>query len=155
MASFWTKLRVKLNPRAKSVGQYTKYTMDEEEFVAAVTWDLDQLRSRLRDWGYEPQKLSAAKTHHTTGQPHDLSYRRVPEEHPELAEDRRVGQEYEPNECQYHVHAFVMDSEIEVYSHYEARPDFLWPRPSLERLDTHYRPDYGEDYLKGVTDLDI
>lgn len=122
----------------------------------------DAVRALLRERGYEPQRLSAAKARPTASEPfagtdlHLLSYRRVPTDHP----DRWSLDEWRPRQCQYHVHAFDRQDGVDVYSHYELRPHPLPvadedPLTALRRARTHYRPVHGREYVRGVTDLDL
>lgn len=156
MPSVWTYLRAALNPVARRYGQYTAYALSPNEAVGAIHgFDVDDARHYLRQNGYEPQYLSAAKRHPETGQLHDLSYRRVPSKHPALIVNERLARDFRPEQCQFHVHVFDRDGSTEWFSHYEARPDLLEPSFDPTRLRTHYRPTYGQDYFQGLTDLDI
>lgn len=143
------------DPIASRFNKYTAYTIEEKEYIGTIEESIYGVRDYLIDQNYEAQRLSAAKKHHETGQPHELSYRRVPTEHPDETEGKQVETKFEPEQCQFHVHAFAIDDAFELYSHYETRPDFLSPSLELNRLQTHYRPDHGETYLLGVADLDI
>lgn len=161
MPSAWTQLRAALDPIARRYNLYTAYRVEWPEHVGTVDgMDVETARWFLDDVGYVPQFLSAAKAWPESEQPwsnddlHDLSYRRVPERHPSEAYDTEL--EYWPSGlCQYHVHVFVRDGVAYFFSHYELRPDFLRPYPSIPRLREHYRPTYGETYLRGVTDLEL
>lgn len=158
MPSVWTRLRAAADPvLRRTAGLYTAYPLHGAEHIG-TTHDLTLADARhyLRQNGYEPQYLSAAKRHPVTGALHDLSYRRVPDKHPALLVNEPLAQDYRPNACQYHAHLFRWDTgRIDWYSHYEARPDLTRPSVDLDRLRTHYRPRYGLDYFRGVTDLDI
>lgn len=155
MPTPWTELRVALNPIARRFNHYTAYRIREAERIGTMDRGVEATREYLRQQGYEPQYLSAAKKHPATGQAHDISYRRVPETHPPAADGTDVAETFAPAECQFHVHAFATGGQMELFSHYEARPDLLRPSIDLHRLKTHYRPDYGRDYLRGVTDLPV
>lgn len=155
MPTPWTELRVALDPIARRFNHYTAYRIREAERIGTTGRDVASTREYLRQQGYEPQYLSAAKRHPDTGQAHDISYRRVPESHPPAADGRDVAEKFTPEECQFHVHAFATGGQVELFSHYEARPDFFSPTWDVARLRTHYRPVYGEEYLRGVTRLEV
>lgn len=166
MPSAWTRLRLAVDPLVRPF-LYTAYRIGLDEFVGAMEPDLDidDARHYLRQNGYEPQYLSAAK--YLPGpdrQPHELSYRRVPTKHPPQAHDTRLEAEFTPESCQYHVHVFHSnDSGPLFFSHYEPRPDLFAPTFDVHRLRTHYRPtwDYPHaprfewTYLRGITDLQL
>lgn len=157
MPSPWTRLRAAVDPVVRRFGLYTAYRLHGSEHIGA-THDLtiDDARHYLRQNRYEPQYLSAAKRHPTTGAPHDLSYRRVPGKHPALVVNERLARKFKPNECQYHVHAFRWDTgRIDWYSHYELRPSPFKPHFDISRALKHYRPKYGMTYFRGMTDLDL
>lgn len=161
MPTSWTRIRARLNRFAPS-GYYTAYQIDENEYVGRLNRPMNAVRSFLRRHGYGPQRLSAAKAHPSATKPfrgdelHALSYRRIPDEHP----TEWTVSKWRPEQCQYHVHAFEHRGKIELYSHYELRP---LPSPvadersttAVERARTHYKPKYGTEYLRGVTDLDL
>lgn len=155
MPTPWTELRALANPIARLFGYYTAYPLDPNEYLGTADLTLDSALSILWRYGYQPQWLSAAKRHPETNRLHDASYRRVPNEHPKAAAGRRLVTDFEPKQCQFHVHLFELEDGVEFYSHYEARPDFVRPDISLGRLRTHYRPQWGETYLQGVTDLEL
>lgn len=156
MPSFWTRLRAFLNPLARENGFYTAYTLSQNEYVGRIHgFDVSDATGFLKQHGYEPQTLSAAKKHPETGQLHDLSYRRVPAKHPELLVHEPLCRTFRPEECQYHVHAWQTGEWMEFFSHYETRPDVFKPSFSLERIRTHYRPTYGTEYFQGITDVDL
>lgn len=154
MVSTWTRLRAAVDPIVRPYHLYTAYPLGSPEYVGTVLGSVDDVRQLLVEAGYEPQYLSAAKEHPETGQLHDLSYRRVPDEHPEEAEGTAVGT-WRPIDCQYHFHAFATADGVDGFSHYELRPDFWSPEFDVERLEIHYHPTYDDDYLRGVTDLDL
>ncbi len=155
MPSIWTKFRIAVNPIARRFNQYTAYTIRDPERIGAIQEDVPGTREYLRACGYEPQFLSAAKKHPQTGQPHDLSYRRVPDSHPPGTGDKLIAENFRPQECQFHVHAFHVADQMQLFSHYEARPDLLSPEVDISRLRTHYRPEYGQEYIRGISDLEI
>jgi hypothetical protein len=161
MPSTWTRVRARVN-RILPEPLYTAYRIGPDERVGRVSGSVDAARSLLRDSGYEPQHLSAAKARPSATTPfddddlHALSYRRIPTEHP----DEWAREDWRPDQCQYHVHAFERADGTDLFSHYELRPHLLPLRDesvttALRRLRTHYRPEYGRDYLRGVTDLDV
>lgn len=157
MPSTWTLLRAAVQPVVAPYNLYTAYPLTEKELVATIATDTSRLRSFLRTRGYEPQYLSAAKRHPATRRLHDLSYRRVPDEHPPAVEGAAL-EAWPPSACQYHVHAFEMSERMaegifSVASHYELKPDLL--PLDLERLEIHYGPRYGQEYLRGITDLTV
>jgi hypothetical protein len=142
-----------LDPYARRVGLYTAYRLTEPERLGTVTGSagLGVVVRRLRDAGYEPQWLAAAKRHPADDDRIAAgSYRRVPSRHPDV--DARLVDEWRPRDCQFHVHPFPTHDGVDLYGHYELRPDLLAPRVDLTRLRTHYRPTWGETYLRGVLD---
>lgn len=144
--SRWTRCRAAADPYTRRyLSLYTAYPLDRSEYVATVTGEIDALRTRLRAAGYTPQRLSAAKRHPETGRLHLLSMRRVPDEHPADAYGAAVAS-YPPQSCQYHLHAFPspVHGQFDVFAHYELRP--------LIHPIEHYRPTYGDTYLRGVAD---
>ena len=155
MVSLWTDIRAAADPFARRLGGYTAYRLSTMEYVGRVRYPLGvhDARDHLESKGYEPQALSAAKRHPNTGALHDLSYRRVPEEHPDGADGATIADAYDPDECQLHVHVFETAGWLEWFSHYELRPDVFRPSFSYDRLAEHFRPTPGETYLRGVTDL--
>lgn len=155
MASAWTAARAALDPLARRYGQYTAYTIPSEEFIGhAPDERIPAIRAWLRREGYGPQFLSAAKRHPETGELHELSYRRVPDEHPPAAYNSPLVEQFGARQCQLHVHAFAVPGGVDVFSHYEVRPDPFTPDVNLHRLQTHYNPTPGQ-YLTGVTDLSL
>jgi len=137
-------LRRKLNPIARRFGFYTAYVLDTREFVgklpnAPVWWQTHGYESNPSIAGIP---LSAAKIHPETNETHDISVRKVDPETPRK---------------QWHVHGWVFEDRIEIASHYEFRPDPVligdeYPTDMIERLRTHYRPEYGSEYRMGVVD---
>lgn len=155
MPSSWTRFRAFLDPIARRFGYYTSYSLSSPEYVGTLTQSLADIHYYLEQNAYQPQRLSAAKRHPDHGRLHDLSMRYVPSTHPDAAFDTPLVEDFRPEECQFHVHAFRTSYGVEVFSHYEARPDLTQPTPSFERLRTHYRPSWDETYLRGITNLDI
>jgi hypothetical protein len=98
MPSIWTKLRIAASPIARRFNQYTAYTVRDAERIGAIQEDVSGTRDYLREEGYEPQFLSAAKKHPKTSQPHDLSYRRIPDNHPPGADGKLLEEEFSPRE---------------------------------------------------------
>ena len=140
----------KLDPIARKIGFYTSYTLDEAEHIGDGK---PAIVRQLREGGYESPPtfagipLAAAKEHPETGQVHDYTFRKVDTEKPRM---------------QYHVHLWYKQSakDVEIYSHYEFRPDFKpvgeeTTGEMIERLRTHYRPVYGDDYVQGKADESV
>lgn len=131
---------VAIDPLVRRFGLYTSYKISKDEYVGQIA--SDSPRNDLEAIGYEPSPtvggvpLQAAKTHHETGDVHDLSLRKVDPENERM---------------QYHVHVW----DDEVYSHHEYRPDFQRVADEshtdrIERLKTHYRPEWDTDeYTRG------
>ena len=130
---------------ARKVNQYAAYTLSETEYIGTFEYDYQQrvnlFLSTVEDIGYEYSGLAALKYHPETGNADDGSYRKVDPENPTW---------------QWHVHIFKRDGHIEVYSHYEKRPDLTrivseTLSEMYSRLRTHYRPEYNVTYLRGET----
>lgn len=155
MPTLWTRLRAAADPITRQLGFYTAYPLTEHEYVGEADLSVSGAIHYLRQNAYRAQLLSAAKRHPNTNRLHDLSYRRVPNQHPADAAGSELVERFDPSECQLHVHGFERDGRLEFYSHYETRPDFWNPSISFTRLRTHYHPTYGATYLRGITDLDI
>ena len=146
-------------------GKYTAYQLAESEYVRTINDSLENVTVLLKKSDYERNALAAAKYHH---EPHKAldhgSYRRVPQNHPDALENQEQPAEivnhYEPEECQYHVHLWPTADGVELYSHYEVRPD-LWPvadespLEAYQRAREHYDPTAGETYVRGVSDLQV
>lgn len=114
---------------------YAAYTLGSGEHVATVEAAPAAVAAELRRRGYELSTLSALKYHWATGRPDAGSLRRVDPRDPDW---------------QWHVHLFETAAGTAVASHYELRPD---PGlAALGRMYRHYRPRYGETYLRGETD---
>ena len=135
------ELLKRLDPIARRFGGYTAYTLSTEEFVGLVS---PHKQPSLYELGYEKSptfagiSLEAAKIHPISGDTHDVSLRKIDPQN---------------TRKQYHVHIWLYDP-AEVYVHREYRPDI---RPvsgesiseMIERLRTHYKPTYGENYEQG------
>lgn len=155
MPGRWTQLRAAVDPITRQLGFYTAYALDVEEHVGSVELTTGEAQQYLRQRAYDPQYLSAAKRHPETGELHKLSTRHVPDDHPPAADGTQLAERYAPRECQFHTHWFDTAGGVDVFSHYETRPDLLRPEPSIERLRTHYRPERGSTYLRGITNLEL
>lgn len=144
----------------KHLGVYVAYQLHQME-KAGTRWTprgRQDVVQHLREHGYEYNVLAAAKRHPDDDRIDVGSYRRVPNEHPDVTAYDRGGasivEEWAPEDCQYHVHLFDTEVEglVELYSHYELRPDLFDPNFSPSRVRIHYRPTQHENYLYGVTD---
>lgn len=144
------RTKLLLDNVARKFGFYTAYELDSEEYVGTVQgmWTVQRLMQR----GYEKPptfagvSLQAAKLHPDSGDVHDISLRKVDPDNPRK---------------QWHIHLyhtgptmFVEHEELEIFSHYEFRPDFQRVGDEsygdmIERLRTHYRPEWGETYIRG------
>ena len=145
-------LLVKFDPYARKVGYYTAYTLSKDEFIGTTPYTTPGIHWYLPDSGYaQLSLLEAAKFHPETGAVHDFSYRKVDPESPRW---------------QWHIHGWLNKGEspketyYELFSHYEYRPDFRLigdesVSEAIERLRTHYRPNHGEEYLRGVACDDV
>jgi len=147
------QLKKRLNPVAKRFGYYTAYEISLKEYVGTIS-DPWQAKAELEQRGYESPptvmgiELTAAKIHPQTGNPHDVTLRRID------PDNRR---------WQWHIHMWLRDGgtvsvdHVIVFSHYEMRPDFKRidgedTAEMLGRLQIHYRPEYGTDYYQGKAD---
>jgi len=138
-----------LNPLAQRFGFYTSYELDSRELVGTTSdHTLFSIEARLRSRGYESPPtvagipLSAVKTHPEDGTSHELTLRKVDPDNPRK---------------QWHVHLWERDGVVELYSHYEFMPDLNrvageTHAERMDRLQEHYRPDYGSTYRMGVAD---
>ena len=140
-------LRRLLNPVANRFGFYTAYTLDRRERVG--TLPLSPLEWSAYGYTTNPSllgvPLSAAKIHPETDRTHDISLRKVD------PENKRK---------QWHIHVFRQGTKMEVFSHYEFRPDLnpVGDEDIVEmkqRLKTHYRPEWGDEYRLGVVDDEL
>lgn len=131
------------------LGLYAMYRLSYKEIVAEkLECSMDEVIHNLKDLGFQYHGISAAKLHPTVEKVDSCSYRLVPDEHPDTS--ARIVKEWEPEECQYHIHIFDMREFIHMFCHYELRHDIFAPSINLERTKKHYRPEYGENYLRGV-----
>lgn len=144
MTNLQTKLMAAIDPIARRLGYYTAYELDTQERVGFVNQDPITTRESLLMDGYEFSptiagvNLEAAKLHPNTGEVHEVSLRKVD------PDDERK---------QYHVHLWG-DRSTSIFSHHEYRPDVcVLDTESMteakERLETHYRPEWGETYIRG------
>jgi len=140
-------LRRLLNPVANRLGFYTAYTLDRRERVG--TLPVSPLEWSAYGYTTNPSllgvPLSAAKIHPETNKTHDISLRKVD------PQNKRK---------QWHIHVFKQGTKMEVFSHYEFRPDptTVGDEDIVEmkqRLKTHYRPEWGDEYRMGVVDSDL
>ena len=161
------ELLKRLDPIARRFGFYLSYTLDESEFIGETDIDTANVFNepenmnppfvmehdlyQYLEWiGYEQNatfagiSLVAAKQHPKTGRVHDVSMRKIDPEN-----ERK----------QYHLHYWLERSggvdTVQIASHREYRPDFKRVADEsysemYDRLRTHYRPEYGEDYERGV-----
>lgn len=120
-----------------------------EMFAKRRDYSVEETVEGLERLGYEYQGLSAIKKHPSRGILDRGSYRKVPDKHPDI--DVRITREWEPEDCQYHIHIFDTGNCIHLTSHYELCPDFFSPDINLDRIYNHYRPVYGENYIEGAT----
>lgn len=143
-------LLVKLDPIARKLGFYSAYELSSEEYLGEIKTIDDDGYGYLKyaltsEMGYEKSpklmgiRLEAAKISPHWATVHDYSYRKVDPENPRW---------------QWHIHVWENSAHSEIYSHYEYRPDVTLidgesVSEAIERLRTHYRPSWGEDYLKG------
>lgn len=143
------RTKLLLDDVARRFGFYTAYELDSDEWVGTV--EGMHVAERLRQRGYEASPsvagitLEAAKLHPDTGNVHDVSLRKVDPDNPRK---------------QYHIHMWrdstpqAIRLSGEIFSHYEFRPDFERVGDEsygdmIERLRTHYRPEWGETYIRG------
>lgn len=130
---------------------YYSYGLEKAERIGTVAvggnYGHKLIAHRLKTFGYENPPtfggipLEAAKTHPRTGHVHDYSLRRVDPEN-----EKR----------QFHVHLFVVDGVVEVFSHLELRPDFRPVageslRDAYARLQEHLSPSWGPQWGDGTT----
>ena len=156
-----------LDPTARRLfGTYLAYRQGATEYLGTIPdVDIPGARAYLSERDYERYHLAAAKYHHEPHRAVDhLSMRRVPSGHPVdvvIPHEERpaIATDYAPAQCQYHVHGWPTGDGVELYGHYELRSD-LHPVASerfdfYDRLRNHYRPDYGDTLIRGLTDLDL
>lgn len=131
---------------------YTAYDVGETEYLGTYDGSLSAFIADITERGYHYQLFAARKRHEDHGVKDSGSYARIASEHPQEATETALA-ELPPRECQYHVHPIVIDDTAEVYGHYEIHPYPWEPHWDLTRpWPRHYRPTYGETYLKGVRD---
>lgn len=144
-----------IDPIVRKVGLYTSYELHESEFVGEVPYAIPGIQYYLPENGYEKPPtflgvpLQAAKLHPETGDVHDWSYRKVDPEN---------------NRKQYHIHGWEhnikdpTEKYHEIASHWEYRPDVCRVAgetigEAIERLRTHFKPDWGtSEYQQGKMD---
>lgn len=112
---------------------YGVFTLKPAEFVGTLDVSLSEARSLLAARSYDYNTISAKKLHPADRTPDDGSYRRL---------------DPADNSKQWHVHLWDRPDRIEVYSHYELRPE-PWDPVDLRRPIDHYWPDWGETCLLG------
>lgn len=151
----WAGLMARIDPMARRVGLYTAYPLPPAELIASEPTEAVStfLHERLTPAGYHTQWLAATKYHPETGEIQDASCRRVPDTHPDI--DSRLTRNWSPDQCQFHVHLWNVGDRVEVFSHYELRPDVFRPTIDIGRLREHYRPAWGATYLPGVSDEEV
>ena len=118
---------------------YLSYGLFPDEYIGRVP-----TLTPVLDIGFEKPptfagiRLTAAKTHPDTGEVHDISLRLVDPENPRK---------------QYHLHGWE-DNGWNLYIHHEYRPD---PHridgedyaEMIGRLQIHFKPEWGEEYIQG------
>lgn len=112
---------------------YGVFTLKPCEFVGYLDVGLEEVKALLEARSYSYSPLSAKKLHPEYHLPDDGSYRRLD------PEDRSK---------QWHVHCWKHGGGIEVFSHYELRPE-PWNPIDLRRPIDHYWPEWGETCLLG------
>lgn len=112
---------------------YGVFTLKPREFVGYLDVSLSEVTSLLEARSYSYSPISAKKLHPEHRLPDDGSYRRLD------PADRSK---------QWHVHLWDRPDGIEVYSHYELRPE-PWNPLDLRRPIDHYWPEWGETCLLG------
>lgn len=117
---------------------YAVYQLDEDEYIGTVDADLDETETYLKQNGYGYQMLAAKKLHPEDERSDDGSYRRL---------------DPDDSDKQWHVHLWNTDDGVEVYSHYEYKPE-LWGPVDESRVAEHYRPD-DNTYIEGQHAEDV
>ena len=112
---------------------YGVFRLKPSEFVGSLDVDRSELIALLEARSYSYNSLSAKKLHPVDHISDDGSFRRLD------PGDRSK---------QWHVHLFERDDGIEVFSHYELRPE-PWGPIDLRRPVDHYWPEWGETCLLG------
>lgn len=157
------QLRLTAANRLASWLPYTSYAVDEREYLGTFDGTLDECVDELLDRGYHYQLLAATKQHAERDHIDSGSFARIPNSHPYIARGTGLG-DRSPGECQYHVHLFELDDEIELYGHYEIHPYPHTPHWDLTRsYPHHYRPTWNDSdvpreewtYLRGIVDEQV
>lgn len=112
---------------------YGVFTLHAREFVGTLDLNLAECKQRLEDRSYSYGTIAASKLHPETHLPDDGSYRRI---------------DPEDSAKQWHVHLWDRPNGVEVFSHYELRPE-PWGPLDLQRPIEHYWPEWGETCLLG------
>jgi len=112
---------------------YAVFRLKSPEFVGTLDLDVADLPARFEEHAYSYCPVAAKKLHPETGQPDDGSYRRIDPVN---------------SAKQWHVHVFDRPDGVEVFSHYELRPE-PWRPLDLRRPVEHYWPEWGETCLLG------
>jgi hypothetical protein len=144
-------LKAMLDPLARKSGLYLSYELDEKEFVGSIVLESRVVATNLKSKGYTETPniagihLQASKEHPETNALHEYSLRRID------PKNRRK---------QYHVHLFTHHGKTEIFSHHEYRPDLRVLQSeritgAIQRLQTHYRPTWGQDYHRGMYDTPV
>lgn len=129
---------------------YSAYQLPEEDLIA--TGLEEDPRPALKEAGYNPARVLSARKEHPRGGLYDVgSYRRIPHARPVKATTKEIA-EWEPRQCQFHVHVWKRDGKWDVACHYELRSSLFRPNFNVERLKTHYDPEWGEQKVLGVND---
>lgn len=112
---------------------YAQYRLDQEEFVGRIDTDLEDVEAYLEGEGYEYQVLAARKLHPEREEADHGSYRCI---------DPSDGAK------QWHVHLWETPDGVELFSHYEYRPE-PWGPWDRNRVPEHYRAEWGSTYIEG------
>lgn len=118
-----------LDPVVEEYGHYSAYELNQAEFIGSINRPHDEID--LRDQGYHPHHLAAAKYHPVTGELDESSWRKI---------------DPDAQRWQWHIHLWKGDAETtQVSSHYEYRPDMRLidneTVPEMrERIQNHYEP---------------
>ena len=112
---------------------YGVFTLKPGERIGYLDADLADVKPLLEARSYTYSPLSAKKLHPSDHVADDGSYRRLDPEN---------------RSKQWHVHLFERSDGIEVFSHYELRPE-PWDPIDLRRPVDHYWPEWGETCLLG------
>lgn len=143
----------------EAVLPYTRYEIDESEYLGFFDGELEQFFNTVEERGYHYQLFAAEKSL-KDGTVDDGSFARIPVTHPREADGTKLGA-LDPGECQYHIHPFETENGVELYGHYEIHPYPWKPFWDIERpYPRHYRPTWDREsnpkeewtYLRGVVD---